>query len=135
MKERMPLALQRDLRLSSLPRPILSPFLIAGEVGLATLKRVATIDATLDLDLMIQYLEVHDNQEYLVKRIRTLAKGGCMSSFNSSGGDCFKVSVWFAYVCHFFVGSPSRAMPLNALMGTTVPGFAPSLIVPSSYKS
>ena len=42
---------------------------------------------------MIQYLEVHDNQEYLVKRIRTLAKGGCMSSFNATGGDSFKVSV------------------------------------------
>ena len=60
-----------------------------GEVGLATLKRV---DASLDLDLMIQYLEVHENQEYLVKRIRTLAKGGCMSSFNATGGDSFKVT-------------------------------------------
>ena len=64
----------------------------SGEVGLTTLKRVATIDTTLDLDLMIQYLEVHDNQEYLVKRIRALAKGGCMSSFNATGGDSFKVS-------------------------------------------
>ena len=63
----------------------------AGEVGLATLRRVATIDASMDLDLMIQYLEIHENQEYLVKRIRALAKGGCMSSFNSTGGDSFKV--------------------------------------------
>ena len=62
-----------------------------GEVGLATLKRVAAIDASLDLDLMIQYLEIHENQEYLVRRIKTLSKGGCMSGFNSVGGDSFKV--------------------------------------------
>lgn len=91
---------------------------LIGEVGLATLKRV---DASLDLDLMIQYLEVHENQEYLVKRIRTLAKGGCMSSFNATGGDSFKDKPWSeslptdaSIVLHCFAAYLDSQLPLTS---------------------
>jgi len=94
---------------------------LIGEVGLATLRRVATIDASMDLDLMIQYLEIHENQEYLVKRIRALAKGGCMSSFNSTGGDSFKDKPWSetlptdaSIVLHCFASYLDSQLPLTS---------------------
>lgn len=94
---------------------------LIGEVGLATLKRVAAIDASLDLDLMIQYLEVHENQEYLVKRIKTLSKGGCMSSFNSVGGVSFKDKSWSealptdsSIVLHCFASYLDSQLPLTS---------------------
>ena len=40
-----------------------------------------------NLSLVLQYLDVHANQEYLVWRIRELAKGSCLSAFRwDSGG-------------------------------------------------
>lgn len=94
---------------------------LIGEVGLATLKRVATIDASLDLDLMIQYLEIHENQEYLVRRIKTLSKGGCMSGFNSVGGDSFKDKPWSetlptdaSIVLHCFASYLDSQLPLTS---------------------
>jgi len=116
----VPLVKEIDSRNDKLRRTGHGDSLI-GEVGLATLKRVATIDATLDLDLMIQYLEVHDNQEYLVKRIRTLAKGGCMSSFNATGGDSFKDKPWSetlptdaCIVLHCFAAYLDSQLPLTS---------------------
>jgi len=94
---------------------------LIGEVGLSTLKRVAKIDASVDLDLMIQYLEIHENQEYLVKRIKTLAKGGCMSNFNSVGGDSFKDKPWSealptdaSIVLHCFASYLDSQLPLTS---------------------
>lgn len=46
------------------------------------------------LSTVIQFLEVSPNQEYLVKRIRELAKGGCMSEFKWNGGSSHNGKEW-----------------------------------------
>ncbi|XP_071454659.1 transmembrane protein 209 isoform X4 [Hetaerina americana] len=60
-----------------------------GNVGLDRLRSAAlvphVITAAPNLSLLIPFLEVTPNQKYLVARIRKLAEGGCMSSFNWSG--------------------------------------------------
>ncbi|XP_046388654.1 transmembrane protein 209 [Ischnura elegans] len=60
-----------------------------GNVGLDRLRSAAlvphVITAAPNLSLLIPFLEATPNQKYLVARIRKLAEGGCMSSFNWSG--------------------------------------------------
>lgn len=43
---------------------------------------------------LIPFLELTPNQEYLVKRIRELSKGGCMSEFKWNGGSSFNGKEW-----------------------------------------
>lgn len=40
------------------------------------------------------FLEITTNQEYLEKRIRELARGGCMSEFKWNGGSNYKGKDW-----------------------------------------
>lgn len=46
------------------------------------------------LATLIPFLELTTNQEYLEKRIRELAKGGCMSEFKWNGGSSYKGKDW-----------------------------------------
>ncbi|XP_066249033.1 transmembrane protein 209 [Euwallacea similis] len=69
-----------------------------GAVGLDRLRKTALMTQIThfipSLPPMIPFLEVHANQEYLVKRIRDLAKGGCMSEFKWNGGCAFNGKDW-----------------------------------------
>lgn len=46
------------------------------------------------LSALIPFLELTPNQEYLVKRIKELSKGGCMSEFKWNGGGSFNGKDW-----------------------------------------
>lgn len=46
------------------------------------------------LATLIPFLEVTTNQEYLEKRIRELARAGCMSEFKWNGGSSYKGKEW-----------------------------------------
>jgi len=94
---------------------------LIGEAGLATIKRVAALDPSLDLNLLSPYLEIHDNQEYLVKRLRALSKGGCMSAYIANGGDAFKDKPWSealptdsAIVLHMFTTYLDSQLPITS---------------------
>lgn len=67
-----------------------------GEVGIATLKQLATTKVlhVPTLNSVIPFLEVCANQEYLVSRIRELGAGGAMSSYKWNGGGVFKGKPW-----------------------------------------
>ncbi|KAK7872724.1 hypothetical protein R5R35_002709 [Gryllus longicercus] len=61
-----------------------------GGVGLERLKKtvqMAQVSQNMPtFPLLVRFLELSSNQEYLVTRIRELAKGGCMSEFRWNGG-------------------------------------------------
>lgn len=69
-----------------------------GGVGLDRLRKTAQMSHVVQyipsLSTLIQFLEVTPNQEYLVKRIRELAKGGCMSDFKWNGGTTHNGKEW-----------------------------------------
>lgn len=69
-----------------------------GSVGLDRLRKTAQMSHVVQyipsLSTLIQFLEVTPNQEYLVKRIRELAKGGCMSDFKWNGGSSHNGKEW-----------------------------------------
>uniref|UniRef100_T1JAU1 phytanoyl-CoA dioxygenase n=1 Tax=Strigamia maritima TaxID=126957 RepID=T1JAU1_STRMM len=67
-----------------------------GEVSLATLRQVFLTKSHLipSLSVLLPYLELTPNQEYLVHRIKELARGGCMSEFVWNGGGEFKGRPW-----------------------------------------
>lgn len=69
-----------------------------GGVGLDRLRKTAQTSYVTQyipsLSTLIQFLEITPNQEYLVKRIRELAKGGCMSDFKWNGGSRHNGKEW-----------------------------------------
>lgn len=69
-----------------------------GCVGLDRLRKAAQMVQVAQfipsLATLIPFLEVTPNQEYLVKRIRELAKAGCMSEFKWNGGSSFNGKEW-----------------------------------------
>ncbi|XP_022910127.2 transmembrane protein 209 isoform X2 [Onthophagus taurus] len=69
-----------------------------GKVGLERLRKTAQTMPVLQfiqtLPIVIPFLELTPNQEYLVKRIRELAKGGCMSDFKWNSGSNFNGKEW-----------------------------------------
>lgn len=69
-----------------------------GHVGLDRLRKTAQVAHVThfipSLPTLIPFLEVTSNQEYLEKRIRELAKGGCMSEFKWNGGSCYNGKDW-----------------------------------------
>ncbi|CAH0550513.1 unnamed protein product [Brassicogethes aeneus] len=69
-----------------------------GLVGLDRLRKTAQMIPVMQyipsLTTLIPFLEVHANQEYLEKRIRELAKGGCMSEFKWNGGSSYNGKEW-----------------------------------------
>lgn len=69
-----------------------------GSVGLERLRKTAhmvpVVQFIPSLATLLSFLEVTTNQEYLVKRIRELAKGGCMSEFKWNGGSSYNGRDW-----------------------------------------
>ncbi|GJQ80784.1 hypothetical protein Trydic_g9375 [Trypoxylus dichotomus] len=69
-----------------------------GKVGLDRLRKTAQTTQAIQfiptLATLIPFLELTPNQEYLVKRIKELAKGGCMSEFKWNSGGSFNGKDW-----------------------------------------
>nr|CAD7589196.1 unnamed protein product [Timema genevievae] len=69
-----------------------------GGVGLERLKKTSrTIQAIHNIPVLVRiipFLELTSNQEYLINRIRELAKGGCISEFRWNGGGNFHGKPW-----------------------------------------
>ncbi|KAF7693998.1 transmembrane protein 209 [Silurus meridionalis] len=67
-----------------------------GEASISNLKQAAVAKASTipNLNIIVQYLDITPNQEYLVERIRELAHSGCMSSFRWNGGGNVKNRKW-----------------------------------------
>lgn len=69
-----------------------------GSIGLDRLRKTATTSQIShfipSLSPIIPFLEVHTNQEYVVKRIRELTRGGCMSEFKWNSGGYFNGKDW-----------------------------------------
>ncbi|XP_063241850.1 transmembrane protein 209 isoform X1 [Bacillus rossius redtenbacheri] len=69
-----------------------------GGVGLERLKKTARAPQVVlnmpTLARIIPFLEITANQEYLVSRIKELAKGGCMSEFKWNGGGTLNGKPW-----------------------------------------
>ncbi|XP_029039621.1 transmembrane protein 209 [Osmia bicornis bicornis] len=69
-----------------------------GTVGLDRLRKLAQapflVSAIPTLPTLVPFLELSNNQEYLVKRIKTLAKGGSMSEFKWNGGGSYNGKEW-----------------------------------------
>lgn len=69
-----------------------------GGVGLDRLRKTAQMSHVAQyipsLSTLIQFLEITPNQEYLVKRIKELSKGGCMSDFKWNGGSSHNGKEW-----------------------------------------
>ncbi|XP_072003602.1 transmembrane protein 209 [Engystomops pustulosus] len=72
------------------------PELQIGESSISSLKQAALVKAQLipSLNVIVQYLDVTPNQEYLFERIKELSHGGCMSSFRWNGGGDYKGRKW-----------------------------------------
>ncbi|KAL6264080.1 hypothetical protein P5V15_004159 [Pogonomyrmex californicus] len=69
-----------------------------GHVGLDRLRKLAQAQFLVcvipTLPTLVPFLELSNNQEYLVKRIKTLAKGGSMSEFKWNGGGSHNGKEW-----------------------------------------
>lgn len=69
-----------------------------GGVGLDRLRKTAQLTPVLQfiptLSVVIPFLELTTNQEYLVKRIKELSNGGCMSEFKWNGGSSYNGKEW-----------------------------------------
>lgn len=68
-----------------------------GNVGLDKLRKLAqsfsgTVIPT--LPALVPFLELSTNQDYLVNRIKVLAKGGSMSEFKWNGGGFYNGKEW-----------------------------------------
>lgn len=72
------------------------PELQIGEAGITNLKQAAVAKAAVipNFNTIVQYLDITNNQEYLVERIKELAHSGCMSSFRWNGGGNLKNRKW-----------------------------------------
>ncbi|XP_063301538.1 transmembrane protein 209 [Pelobates fuscus] len=72
------------------------PELQIGESSISSLKQAALLKAPLipTLNVIVQYLDITPNQEYLFERIKELSQGGCMSSFRWNAGGDFKGRKW-----------------------------------------
>ncbi|KAE8616776.1 hypothetical protein XENTR_v10008885 [Xenopus tropicalis] len=72
------------------------PELQIGESSISSLKQAALVKAPLipTLHIIVQYLDITPNQEYLYERLKELSHGGCMSSFRWNSGGDFKGRKW-----------------------------------------
>lgn len=74
------------------------PDIKIGAVGLERLRKTAQISHVANfipsLSSLIPFLEATPNQDYLEKRIRQLARGGCMSEFKWNGGSSYNGKEW-----------------------------------------
>ncbi|KAK3909516.1 Transmembrane protein 209 [Frankliniella fusca] len=69
-----------------------------GQVGLERLRKTArtltVVQNIPTLPNLVPFLELSPHQEYVVSRIRELAKGGCMSEFRWNSGGSFNGKPW-----------------------------------------
>uniref|UniRef100_U5EWW8 Putative cytochrome n=1 Tax=Corethrella appendiculata TaxID=1370023 RepID=U5EWW8_9DIPT len=70
-----------------------------GSIGLERLKKTAenqqlVSSCTPTLPLLLPFLELTTNQEYLVQRIKDLAKGSCIADYHWNSGSTFKGLNW-----------------------------------------
>ncbi|XP_046430081.1 transmembrane protein 209 isoform X1 [Neodiprion virginianus] len=69
-----------------------------GHVGLDRLRKLAQsptlVAGVPTLPALVPFLELSNNQDYLVKRIKVLAKGGSMSDFKWNGGSSYNGKEW-----------------------------------------
>ncbi|XP_033647233.1 transmembrane protein 209-like [Asterias rubens] len=67
-----------------------------GEVSISSLRQVSLTKRQLvpTLSMVLPYLDVSANQEYVVQRMRDLASGGCISDFRWNKGADFKGRKW-----------------------------------------
>lgn len=70
-----------------------------GSIGLERLKKTAENQQLVSLyiprlPLMIPFLEMSTNQEYLVQRIKDLAKGSCIADYRWNSGSSYKGLSW-----------------------------------------
>ncbi|XP_043285398.1 transmembrane protein 209 [Venturia canescens] len=69
-----------------------------GHVGLERLRKLAQSQSLVvgipTLPTLVSFLEVSNNQDYLVKRIKVLAKGGSMSEFKWNSGGTHNGKEW-----------------------------------------
>lgn len=72
--------------------------MVVGEIGLDRLRKIAytvpIAHIVPSMSTLIPFLEVTTNQEYLVKRIRQLSQGGCMSDFCWNKGGKYNGKDW-----------------------------------------
>ncbi|XP_076343527.1 transmembrane protein 209 isoform X1 [Tachypleus tridentatus] len=71
-----------------------------GDVSFSTLRQVALTKGqhVPKLATLLPYLDLTVNQDYLVQRIKELAKGGCMSEFKWNKGGSYKGKPWGDYL-------------------------------------
>lgn len=68
-----------------------------GNVGLDKLRKLAqsfSVTVIPTLPALVPFLELSSNQDYLVKRIKVLAKGGSMSEFKWNSGGSHNGKEW-----------------------------------------
>ncbi|XP_066582864.1 transmembrane protein 209 isoform X2 [Prorops nasuta] len=69
-----------------------------GNVGLDRLRKLAQapslVPAIPTLPILVPFLELSNNQDYLVKRIKVLARGGSMSEFKWNSGGSYNGKEW-----------------------------------------
>ena len=70
-----------------------------GNIGLERLKKTAENQQLVSLyiprlPLLIPFLEMSTNQEYLVQRIKDLAKGSCLADYRWNSGSAYKGISW-----------------------------------------
>ncbi|KAK4884245.1 hypothetical protein RN001_000516 [Aquatica leii] len=94
-----------------------------GYVGLEHLRKTSQMAPVLQyipsLSILIPFLEISSNQEYLVKRIKELGKGGCMSNFKWNSGANFNGKEWnnslptdSEIIMHLFATYMDNQLPL-----------------------
>lgn len=91
-----------------------------GAAGVATLKQLTLTKASYipSLNVMVPYLEMSSNQEYLVKRIKELGSDGCIGEYSWSSGSQFGSKPWGEHlptdaqiVCHMFCTYMDSRLP------------------------
>ena len=69
-----------------------------GKIGLDKLRKVSTLPHILEripsLDALMPFLEISNQQDYLVNRLSELSTGGAMSSYKWNSGGRYKGSEW-----------------------------------------
>merc|ERR1712038_322794 len=69
-----------------------------GKIGIDKLRKVASLPHILEripsLDALMPFLEISNQQEYLVNRFSELSSGGAMSSYKWNSGGRFKGNEW-----------------------------------------
>ena len=69
-----------------------------GKISIDKLRKVASLPHILErvpsLDALLPFLEITNQQEYLVKRLKELSEGGAMSDYKWNGGGRYKGVVW-----------------------------------------